>query len=64
MDFFRIDGRSGPNILRLDFLFHIYIVNIANCILIKRKRISVLLEIAYTENTISSISSDMVIVAF
>ena len=36
MDFFRIDGRSGPNILRLDFLFHIYIVNIANCILIKK----------------------------
>ena len=28
------------------------------------KRISVLLEIAYIENTISSISSDMVIVAF
>ena len=36
MDFFRIDGRCGPNILRLDFLFHIYIVNIANCILIKK----------------------------
>ena len=33
MNFFRIDGRSGPNILRLDFLFHIYIVN---CILIKK----------------------------
>ena len=28
------------------------------------KRIFVLLEIAYTENTISSISSDMAIVAF
>ena len=39
MDFFRIDGRCGPNILRLDFLFHIYIVNIANCILIKKKAI-------------------------
>ena len=36
MDFFRIDGRSGPNILRLDFLLNIYIVNIANCILIKK----------------------------
>ena len=36
MDFFRIDGRTGPNILRLDFIFHIYIVNIANCILIKK----------------------------
>ena len=39
MDFFKIRGRSGPNnnILRLDFLFHICIVNIANCILIKKK---------------------------
>ena len=44
MDFFWIDGRNGPNILRLDFLFHIYIVDIANCILIKKKmRISVTL---------------------
>ena len=47
MDFFRIDGRSGPNILRLDFLFHIYIVNIANCILIKKN-------IAYIMRSITS----------
>ena len=45
MDFFRIDGRCGPNILRLDFLFHIYIVDIANCILIKKNSFLLLLNL-------------------